>query len=330
MKKSLWIGLALAAMSLVGLAAFPALAKTYRVSIGGGPTGGTFQYFANAISVYVPKVAADIKMSPEGSGGSAENVKRINAGDFALGIAYAGDIYLGAMGQLPMDDKKYDKVRVMGYLYGAPAQLVVKKASGVKGAGDLAGKKVAVGNAGSGAALSAERFFRHLGVWEKIEPQFLGYSAAAAAFKDGKIDAFWVLVGYPNASIIEAATQDEVALVEVDAEAAASGFYKAFPFYSPTVIPANTYSGQTEPVKTWQDGTLLVCGAGLDEALVYNIMKAVWSKEGLEYMVKAHKAAREMSIDSGFLGASRPLADGAAKFWTEQGKTIPDNLKPAK
>jgi TRAP transporter TAXI family solute receptor len=317
-------------MLAVGLGASPATAKTYRVSIGGGPTGGTFQYFANAISVHVPKVATDIKMSSEGSGGSAENVRRINAGDFDFGIAYAGDIYLGAMGKLPKDDKKYDKVRVMGYLYGAPAQLVVKKASGIKSAKDLAGKKVAVGNAGSGAALSAERFFRHLGVWDKIEPQFLGYSAAASAFKDGKIDAFWVLVGYPNASIIEAATQEEIALVNIDAEAEASGFYKEFPFYAPTTIPANTYSGQVEPVKTWQDGTLLVCGAGLDEGLVYNIMKAIWSAEGLEYMVKAHKAAREMSIENGFTGAPRPLAAGAAKFWAEQGKTIPDNLKPTK
>lgn len=330
MKKSLWISLLCALVLAVGLGASPAMAKTFRVSIGGGPTGGTFQYFANAISVHVPKVASDIKMSAEGSGGSAENVKRINAGDFDFGIAYAGDIYLGAMGKLPKDDKKYDKVRVMGYLYGAPAQLVVKKASGIKSAKDLAGKKVAVGNAGSGAALSAERFFKHLGIWDKFEPQFLGYSAAASAFKDGKIDAFWVLVGYPNASIIEAATQEEIALVNVGLDADGSGFYKEYPFYSPTTIPANTYSGQTEPVKTFQDSTLLVCGVGLDEGLVYNIMKAVWSKEGLEFMVKAHKAAREMSVEHGFMGAPRPLAAGAAKFWAEQGKTIPDNLKPSK
>jgi TRAP transporter TAXI family solute receptor len=330
MKKALWFGmLAVMAMALA-LGATPAAAKTYRVSVGGGPTGGTFQYFANAMSVYVPKVFPDIKMSAEGSGGSAENVKRINAGDFDFGISYAGDIYLGALGQLPKDDKKYDKVRVMGYLYGAPAQLVVMKKSGFKSAKDLVGKKIAVGNAGSGAALSAERFFKHLGIWDKIEPQFLGYSAAASAFKDGKIDAFWVLVGYPNASIIEAATQDEISLVNVGVEAEASGFYKAFPFYAPATIPANTYSGQTEAVNSFQDSTLLVCRAGLDEALVYNMMKAIWSPEGLDYMVKAHKAAKEMTIENGFMGASRPLAAGAAKFWAEQGKQIPDDLKPTK
>ncbi|MFH1060160.1 MAG: TAXI family TRAP transporter solute-binding subunit [Pseudomonadota bacterium] len=330
MKKALWIGMLAAMVMALALGAAPAMAKTYRVSIGGGPTGGTFQYFANAMSVYVPKVFPDIKMSAEGSGGSAENLKRINAGDFDFGISYAGDIYLGAIGQLPKDDKKYTKVRVMGYLYGAPAQLVVKKAAGIKSAKDLAGKKIAVGNAGSGAALSAERFFKHLGIWDKIQPQFLGYSAAASAFKDGKIDAFWVLVGYPNASIIEAATQEEVALVNVGLDAEASGFYKAYPFYAPATIPANTYSGQTEPVKSFQDSALLVCSSGLDEAMVYNIMKAVWSKDGLDYMVKAHKAARSMTIENGYTGASRPLAAGAAKFWAEQGKKIPDDLKPVK
>ena len=61
-------------------------------------------------------------------------------------------------------------------------------------------------------AASAERFFRHIGVWDKFKPTFMGYSAAASAFKDGKIDAFWVLVGFPNRSIIEASVQEKIHL----------------------------------------------------------------------------------------------------------------------
>ena len=327
MRKLLFLSLTLALVVLLGLSASPASAKSVFVSIGGGPTGGTFNYFANGISLYVPKVYPDIKMSAEGSGGSVENVRRVNNGDFDFGISYAVDIGLGAIGKLPQDTNKYDKVRCMGYLYGAPAQLVVRADSDFKSAKDLVGKKVAVGNAGSGAATSAERFFKHLGVWDKMEPQFLGYSAAASAFKDGKIDAFWVLVGYPNASIIEAATQTSIRLLDVGKDAAESKFYDEYA-YAPVTIPANTYTGQTEPCESFQDSTLLTTRSDVDQEVVYDIMKAVWSKEGLEQMVQAHKAAKSMSIENNFKNASRPLAKGAAKFWEEQGITIPDNLKP--
>lgn len=232
---------------MIGLGATPAAAQTKPAfaSIGGGPTGGTFNYFANGISLHVPKVYPEIKMSSEGSGGSAENVRRVHSGDFDFGISYASDIDEASKGKLPQDTRVYDKVRCLGYLYGAPGQLVVMADSPFKSAKDLAGKRVAVGNAGSGAALSAERFFRHIGVWDKFQPQFLGYSAAASAFKDGKIDAFWVLVGYPNASVIEAATGDKIRLINVGKDAEETGFYKAFP-YAPTAC-RNTASGRTPP-----------------------------------------------------------------------------------
>ncbi len=311
----------------LGIQTTPALAKTVFISIGGGPTGGTFNYFANGMSLYVPKVNGDIKMSAEGSGGSVENVRRVNSGDFDFGISYSVDIGLGAVGKLPQDTNVYDKVRSIGYLYGAPAQLVVRADSPFKSAKDLAGKRVAVGNAGSGAATSAERFFKHLGVWDNFEPQFLGYSAAASAFKDGKIDAFWVLVGYPNASIIEAATQDKIRLIDVGVDAEESGFYAAYA-YAGTTIPANTYPGQTEACKSFQDSTFLTTRADVDEDVVYRVTKSIWSKEGLESMRQAHKAAKSMTLENNFMNASRPLHKGAAKFWTEAGVSIPDNLKP--
>jgi hypothetical protein len=327
MKKCLFFSLLTALVLSLALTPLPADAKSVFISIGGGPTGGTFNYFANGISLYVPKVHPDIKMSAEGSGGSVENVRRVNNGDFDFGISYAVDIGLGAVGKLPQDTNKYDKVRCLGYLYGAPAQLVVRADSDYKSAKDLKGKKVAVGNAGSGAATSAERFFRHLGIWENFEPQFLGYSAAASAFKDGKIDAFWVLVGYPNASVIEAATQTKIRLIDVGKDAEESKFYDAYA-YAPTVIPAKTYPGQDQDCRSFQDSTLLTTRSDVDDEIVYKVMKAVWSPKGLESMRQAHKAAKQMSMENAFKNASRPLAKGAAKFWEEAGKTIPDKLKP--
>jgi TRAP transporter TAXI family solute receptor len=324
-RKILFIGF----LSVIFVAAgmLPAGAADYSIKIGGGPTGGTFNTFTNAMAVYVPKVNPNIQASSVGSGGSVENVKRVHNGESDFGLCYAVDSGLGFKGQLPQDANKYNKLRSMGYLYGAPAQLIVRADSDFKTAYDLKGKRVAVGNAGSGAAASAERFFRHIGVWDNFKPTFMGYSAAASAFKDGKIDAFWVLVGYPNSSVIEASVQVKIRLIDVGVDAEKSGFYDAFA-YSPTTIPAGTYGKDMPACKSFQDSCILSTSVGQPEDLVYSIMKTLWSKEGMQAMVTAHKALKEMTLENGFTGASVPLHPGAAKFWAEQGKTIPAKLKP--
>jgi TRAP transporter TAXI family solute receptor len=327
MKKALLLGLVAALALGLGMVPGAAMAKDYSIKIGGGPTGGTFNTFANGMAVYVPKVNKNIKATAVGSGGSVENVKRVSRNESNFGMCYAVDSDLGFKGKLPKDSNKYTGLRAMGYLYGAPAQLIVRADSKIKSAMDLKGKRVAVGNAGSGAAASAERFFRHIKIWDNFKPTFMGYSAAASAFKDGKIDAFWVLVGYPNRSVIEAAVQVKIRLIDVGVDAEKTGFYKAYA-YSPTTIPAGTYGKGIPACKTFQDSTILSVNKGMDEALVYAIMKTLWSKDGMAAMVAAKKTFKAMTLENGFAGASVPLHKGAAKFWTEQGKTIPDKLKP--
>lgn len=314
-------------LTVMALGMSPALAEDYSIKIGGGPTGGTFNTFSNAMAVYVPKQNPNINATSVGSGGSVENVKRVSKGESDFGLCYAVDSDLGFHGKLPQDPTEYDNLRSMGYLYGAPAQLVVNADSDIQSAMDLKGKRVAVGNAGSGAAASAERFFRHIGVWDEFKPTFMGYSAAASAFKDGKIDAFWVLVGYPNRSVIEASVQVKIRLIDVGVDAEETDFYDAYA-YSPTVIPAGTYGKDMPECKTFQDSTILSANKDLSEDLVYTIMKTLWSEEGMEAMTTAKKTFKAMNMENAFRGASVPLHPGAVKFWKEQGETIPEDLMP--
>ena len=327
MKKFLLVSLVvMLAVSLVSAPTDAQAAKNFKAKIGGGPTGGTFNTFTNAMAVYVPKQLDGVKMSAVGSGGSVENVKRVSSGESDFGICYSVDSALGWKGQLPKDEVKYEGNRMMGFLYGAPAQLVVRADSGINSAKDLVGKSVAVGNAGSGAAASAERFFRHMGVWDNFSPQFLGYSAAASAFKDGKIDAFWVLVGYPNRSIIEASVQVDIRLLDVGKDAAEAGFYEAFA-YAPTTIPAGTYGEGMPECQSFQDAAFLCVNANVPEDVVYDVMKTLWSADGMAAMIAAKKTFDSMNLDNAFLGASIPLHPGAVKFWEEMGKTVPASLK---
>lgn len=306
--------------------AAPAKEKQF-LAFGGGPTGGTFNFFANKMSSIISHTYDYLDVSPKGSGGSAENLRTLDKASVDFGIVYSGDAYIGRMGKLVNDETKYENVRAISFLYGAPAQLVVRKDAGIASAYDLEGKIVAIGNPGSGAALSAERFFKHLGIWEKMEPRNLGYSQAAADFSDNKIDAFWVLVGFPNSSIIEAATRTPVTLLNVNMDAEKSGFYDAYPFYTPTEIPAGTYEGQDEAVKTFQDSALWCTNGKVADDVVYDALTAVYAEQGLKDMATAHKAAKAMSIQSGIDGVSVPLHPGALKFWEEKGLSIPEKLK---
>ena len=127
----LWSLVAVGIASLAMTPAGVAIAKEFKAKVGGGPTGGTFNTFANAMAVYVPKVLPDIKLSAVGSGGSVENVKRVSFGRKRLrSLLRRGHGALGRKGELPKDEIKYDGTRSMGFLYGAPAQLVVRADSG--------------------------------------------------------------------------------------------------------------------------------------------------------------------------------------------------------
>jgi len=324
--KQLRIALLLLAALTLGMGAWsaPAQAKTY-LAFGGGPVGGTYIYFSNAMASLLNNTyPGDMEVSSEGSGGSTANLKRAHKHDIDFGISYMGDCWLGRHGKLPKDTNKYDNVTAVAALYPAHAHLVTRRADGITSATQLAGKRVAVGNAGSGAAACAERFFTTLGLWDKMDKQFLGYSAAAAALNDGKLDAFWVFVGFPNASIIEAAARDDIYLIDVHKDAEAAGFYKEYPFYAPANIPAGTYPKQTEPTLSFQDAAWWIASKDVDADAVYKALKAVYSPEGLKHMVAAHKKAKEMKIKTALTGVAIPVHPGAAKFWKEQGLTVPD------
>jgi uncharacterized protein len=302
-------------LSLVIIVPSNLSAQVYKFS--GGPSGGTFQYYASAISTLAKK--HKMKVLASSSGGSIENIRTVNSGKSSFAVAYSGHVFAGLNSKLKNDDRKYENVMAVGFFYGAPAQLIVKKNSGINKARDLVGKRVGVGNAGSGAAANAEIFFTQLGVWEKMTRENLGYRGAADAFKNGQLDAFWVFAGFPNASVLEAALQTDVRLLNTSADGEDANLFKDYPYFGDITIPANTYSGQDKEVKTFQDAALWVANKKVPADVVYNMLKAVYSDAGLKYMVEVHKSAKGMSIETGTKGIITPLHPGAEKFWKEKG-----------
>ncbi|MBD1400615.1 TAXI family TRAP transporter solute-binding subunit [Pelovirga terrestris] len=305
-----------------------ALAKS-RLAFSGGPDGGTFQYFSNAISSRLSRTQTDMDVSNMMSAGSVENLRRVNSADADFGIVYAGDMFLAKQGKLTGDERQYHNVHSMAYLYGAPAHLLVLASSGITDVKQLEGKRVAVGPAGSGAAASAQRYFTGVGLWDKFTPEFIGYSQGASALGDRLIDAMWVFAGYPNSSVIQAAASNPIRILSLVEAAKAPGatFFQDHPYYAEVTIPAGTYQGVDYDVKTVQDSAIWAVGKHVDEGQVYRSLTDIYSDQGLAFMVSVTRTAQSMQIKDGLFGVATPVHKGAAKFWTEKGLTLSDAQK---
>ncbi|WP_022849902.1 TAXI family TRAP transporter solute-binding subunit [Limisalsivibrio acetivorans] len=299
------------------LVAVPQVSSAAVYKFSGGPSGGTFMYYANGISQYAKNMG--FKVLASASNGSVENVRLVNGNRAQFAVAYSGDTYLARNGKLKGDNSKYEDVMALGYFYGAPAHLIVRANSDINTPQDLEGKRVGVGGAGSGAAANAERFFGVLGLWDKMKPQFIGYRNAAAAFKNKQLDAFWVFAGYPNSSVIEAALQTKVKILDIYDVAQSGGVLDEYPFLAKVTIPAGTYKGQTEPVQTFQGNAIWIANKDVPADVVYDMVKAVYSEKGMEHMISIHKSAKAMSVEGGLTGIVTPLHPGAEKFWKEVG-----------
>ncbi len=306
---------------LIAAMALPSgVAAKERIVFTGGPAGGTFQVVANAMQVYKPiKASKDFRVRAQSSAGSVENLRKVNSGKAQMGVVYSGHVFLGRNGRMKNDPNKYEDVMAVAWLYGAPAQLVVRKDSGITSTKDLVGKKVGVGNAGSGAFANCELFFTHMGVWDKIERNAMGYNDAAQAFGNNQLDAFWLFTAFPSGAVIMAAQTNDIALVDLGKDAESTGFYDNYPYFSKLSVPPGTYRGVDYESPSFQDSALWVANSKVSEDTVYQMLSLIYTDEGLKHMKEQKKTFKNMSLETGTQGVVTPWHPGALKFWKEKG-----------
>ncbi|WP_429885269.1 TAXI family TRAP transporter solute-binding subunit [Geoalkalibacter halelectricus] len=275
-------------------------AEKSRLRFSGGPPGGTFEIAARGLTQRINEQRFGTEVTLAISGGSVENLRRVNSGEADFAIVYAGDLLLAGIGQLPYDNRIYDQVLAVATLYAAPAQLLVRANSTITGVEDLASKRVAVGGIGSGTAATAQRFFTSVGLWDRIKPDFSGYQDAISALGHGYVDAIWVFSGIPTSAVTQAAKSFPVRLLDLAGPADQSGFYRQYPFFTRTLIPADTYPQVNQEVATFQDLAIWVAGSHVSAATVEQALAA---------------ALREAALIEGRDGILTPLHPGAETFW---------------
>lgn len=315
-------------IGLLGAAVFGGLVATSAVhaetfiTIGTGGQTGVYYQVGGAICRLVNKGTAKhgIKCTHT-TGGSVANINGIRAGDLDMGVAQSDWQYHAYNGTAPdqFPDGAFKDLRAVFSVHPEPFTLVVRADSGINSFDDLKGKRVNVGNPGSGQRGTMEVVMKEMG-WTMSDftlASELKSSEQSAALCDNKIDAMIFTVGHPNGSIQEASTSCESKLVDVNNDVIKK-LVTDNDYYAMATIPGGMYKGTDNDVTTFGVGATFVSSTKTSADVVYEIVKAVF--DDIKRFRKMHPAFG--NLDPALMiknNLSAPLHDGAVRYYKEKG-----------
>ena len=312
---------ALAAGTYGMLAASEAHAQQQFVTVGTGGVTGVYYPAGGAICRLVNQGRSEhgIRCSAESTGGSVFNVNTIRQGELDLGIVQSDVQYNAVHGIGQFADVGPDEeLRALFSLHAEPLTLVVRPDAGIESLEDLKGKRVNVGNTGSGQRAAVEILMDKLG-WTMEDfalASELPSREQSQALCDNRIDAFLFTVGHPSGSIAEPVATCDAQLVSIEGEAV-DALVEENPYYFKAVIPAGTYNNE-EDVHTYGVGATVVSSTRTDADVIYEVVKAIF--ENFESFTSLHPAFGALEKETMVTqGNSAPLHEGAQRYFEEVG-----------
>ncbi|MEO9825618.1 MAG: TAXI family TRAP transporter solute-binding subunit [Paracoccaceae bacterium] len=303
------------------LAAQTAVAQEKFITIGTGGQTGVYFVVGQSICRLVNRGTADhnLKCTAPSTGGSIANINAIKAGDMDMGVAQSDWQFHAFNGSSQFEGDKFDNLRAVFSVHGEPFTVVARADSEIGSFDDLFGKRVNVGNPGSGQRATMDVV---LGAMGKSSDDFalaseLKPAEQSAALGDNKVDAIIYTVGHPNGSIQEATSTVDAKLVSVTGDAI-DKLVGDNPYYAKATIPGGLYKGNDEDTQTFGVKATFVTSADVDDDVVYTVVQAVF--ENFDRFKGLHPAfatlkEEEMIAD----GLSAPLHPGAEKYYRERG-----------
>lgn len=292
------------------------------ITVGTGSVTGVYYPTGGAICKLVNKGRKEhnIRCSVESTGGSIYNINTIRAGELDFGIVQSDSQYNGYNGTREFSEQgPYKKLRAMFSIHAEPFNIIARSDSRIENLSDLKGKRVNIGNPGSGDRATMGVVMDAMG-WTKdsfrLASELKG-SERSQALCDNKIDAFIYMVGHPNGSIKEATTSCDAKLVsvygsEIDQIVADN------PYYAFSTVPAGMYRGTDRDVNSFGVVATMVTTADVSDDVAYNVAKSVF--ENFDTFKRLHPAfANLKKEDMVKAGLSIPLHPGAEKYYKEVG-----------
>ncbi len=292
------------------------------VSIGTGGVTGVYYPTGGAICRLVNKdrKSHGIRCSAESTGGSVYNINTVRAGELEFGVAQSDWQYHAYRGTSKFEDKgAFKELRAVFSVHPEPFTLIVKKGSGISSFEGLKGKKVNVGNPGSGQRATMEVVMEAFGMKMSdfsLAAELKG-SEMAQAICDGKIEAMIYTVGHPAAAVTQAASSCDVELVSVT-DAPIDKLIADNSFYRVASVPGGMYQGSPNDTTTFGVGATVITSTAVPEEVVYTVVKAVF--DNFADFKKLHPAFANLNEEQMISdGLSAPLHPGALKYYKERG-----------
>lgn len=292
-------------------------ATTSNFILATGGTSGTYYPFGGAIANIWNTKLENMNVTAQATGASAENLRLISKGEAEFATVQNDVMDYAYNGTDMFDGNKLENLAVIGTMYPEVVQIAAAKSSGIKTVADMRGKRVSVGDAGSGVEFNAKQILEGYGMtFDDIKKNNLSFKESAEGIQNGTLDACFITAGVPNAALQELSFTAGLVLIPVDG-AEAQNIIDDHSFYTQEMIPGSTYNGVDTPTPALAIKATLAVSAKLDEDTVYKMTKALF--ENLEELGNAHAKGKEVTAQKAVTGVSVPFHPGAKKYFSEIG-----------
>lgn len=292
------------------------------VTIGTGGVTGVYYPTGGSICRLMNKNRKEtgVRCTVESTGGSVYNINTIREGELEFGVAQSDWQFHALHGTSKFADAgPFEDLRAVFSVHAEPFNVMVRADAGIEHFDDLAGKRVNIGNPGSGQRGTMEVLMEAKG-WTKDTfalASELKSAEQSSALCDNQIDAFIITAGHPSGNLTEAATTCDAKLVPVTGEAV-EGLINDNAYYRSATIPGGMYRGTGGDVATFGVGATLVTSAKVSDEAVYALVSSIFNN--FDDFRKFHPAFANLTKeDMVSAGLSAPIHPGALKFYREQG-----------
>lgn len=289
------------------------------VSIGTAPVGGSFYNVGSALADALNEnsdVGGWRNVTAESTGGSLENLRRLDSDEIQLGMSNSSITYFAVRGEGGFD-KQYE-VRSVMTLHPLIAMFVTKQGSGIEKIADLKGKRVVVGPEGAGFEYFIRPILEAHGVtYQDFEPVYAGMQTSVGYLQDESVAATFLGGGLRAPAITSAASTMDIVLVPFDPDVRTE-LVERYPFYQPVTVPAETYRGQEADFAGLNVGSAhLICRADAEEEFVYRAAKLIY--ESRETLAEKHAALQHVKAENVVRQTGTEFHPGAIRYYREAG-----------
>ena len=287
------------------------------VTLGTAPAGGAFAPVGNAIANVIDANKGELNwvVTTQGTKGTQENIRKLEAGEIEFGMANAAISYFANKGEGAW--QKPHNVRAVATLAPNVGVFVTTASSGIKTIADLKGKRVVLGPAGAGFDYFLKPLLEAHGVsYDDLTVLTGNYFSAGDQIADGKADAAFMGGAIPIPAVTQLCSSQDVVFVKLDDEAPEK--LKRYPFYFAVPVKAGAYSDLEEDLTGINVGNMhLITHANVDEDLVYNFTKLLY--ENRADVAEKHPAAKALNPKNAIRDTGTPFHPGAINYYREAG-----------